>query len=56
MEVTEARYSYDTYANVTYQSFTWQAKYSGTNAAFAYDYHNQVTAWGIQIGRKVRGP
>ncbi len=31
MEVTAARYSYETYASVTYQSFNWQGKYSGTS-------------------------
>jgi hypothetical protein len=44
MEVTEARYSYDTYANMTYQSFTWQNRYADSNAAFAYNDRNQVTA------------
>ena len=44
VQVAAARYSYDTYANMTYQSFTWQNRYADSNTAFAYDDQNRVTA------------
>ena len=44
VQVAAARYAYDTYANVTYQAFTWQNRYSDANTIFAYDDHNRVTA------------
>lgn len=43
-EVTEAGYPYDTYDNVTYESFTRQNMYVDSNTTFAYNDRNQVTA------------
>jgi hypothetical protein len=51
MEVTEARYPYDTYDNVVYQSFTRQNRYVDSNTTFAYNDRNQVTAiYGPEFG------
>jgi hypothetical protein len=51
MEVTEARYSYDTYANMANQSFTWQNRYVDSNTTFAHNDQNQFMAiYGQEFG------